>query len=62
MLTFLQGAMLWMLVVAGILRWFQVASFARDEAEMEAGPEFRHARPHAQRLGRTAELFVADQS
>jgi hypothetical protein len=63
MLTFLQGAGLWILAMMVILRWFRVASYTRDEAELVAGPgaEFRHACPHARRMRKTSEWLVANQ-
>jgi hypothetical protein len=63
MLTFLQGAGLWILAMVVILRWLRVASYTRDEAELAAGPgtEFRHACPHVRRMRKTAEWLVANQ-
>jgi hypothetical protein len=63
MLTLLQGLGLWILAVGAILRWFRVASYTSDEAELAAGPgaEFRHACPHARRMRKTTEWLVADQ-
>lgn len=63
MLTFLQGAGLWILAVVAILRWFRVASYTRDEVDLISGPgaEFRHACPHTRRM-RRADWLVADQS